>query len=170
MAKYIADSSGKLTEVQPVNVSTGAPDAGKIAQLDATGRWDISMMPVGVGAEVTIVPSFESFTAGQFVNLFDNAGAVNARKADATTNAKPAHGFVLAIVTAPANATIYGISNKNTALAGLTLGVPYWLSTVAGGVIATAPSAAGNWVQELGTSESLTEMVFSNAVHGWTKV
>jgi hypothetical protein len=170
MAKYMADLLGKLTEVQPITTSAGVGDADKIAQLDSSGRWDVSLMPVGIGAEVTIVPSFENLTAGNFVNLFNNAGTVNSRKADATTNAKNAHGFTLATVTAPASSTIYGISTKNTALTGLTVGTDYWLATTAGGVTTTAPSSSGNYVQELGTSESTTAMVFSNVKFGWTKV
>ena len=170
MAKYLADSSGKLTEVQPITTSAGVADASKIAQTDSTGRFDISLMPVGIGAEVSVLASFENLTAGNFCNIFSDSGTPKARKADATTNAKPAHGFVLSNVTAPANATVYGISGKNTALSSLTIGADYWLATTAGGVTATAPSSAGNWVQELGTAESATEMVFSNVKHGWTKV
>jgi hypothetical protein len=169
MAKYMADVLGKLTEVQPIIVSSGASDAAKIVQTDSSGKIDISLLPAGVGAEVSVLPSFENLTAGNFVNLFNNAGYVNARKADATTNTKNAHGFTLATVTAPANGTIYGISTKNTALSGLTLGADYWLSTTAGGITTTAPSATGNYVQELGTSESTTAMVFSNVKFGWTK-
>lgn len=169
MSKYIQDTAGKLVEVQPITTSAGAGDASKIAQTDSTGRFDVSLMPVGIGAEVSVVPSFENLTAGNFVNLFNNAGAVNSRKADATTNAKNAHGFTLAGVTSPASSTIYGISTKNTALTGLTLGADYWLATTAGTIVTTAPSATGNYVQEVGTSESATALVFSNVKFGWTK-
>jgi hypothetical protein len=170
MAKYLADLSGRMVEIQPVNTSAGAGDAGKIAQLDANGRWDVSMMPAGIGAEVTIVNAFENLTAGDFCNLFLDTAVCKSRKADATTNTKPAHGFTLAGVTAPASSTIYGISTKNTGLAGLTIGADYWLATTAGTVTTTAPSAAGNLVQELGTAESATAMVFSNVKTKWTKV
>lgn len=171
MAKYIADSgSGKLIEVQPITTSAGAGDANKIVQTDSSGKFDISLLPAGIGAEVSIVPSFENLTAGNFINLFSNAGTVNSRKADATTNAKNAHGFTLATVTSPASSTIYGISTKNTALAALIPGADYWLATTAGGVTTTAPQASGNYVQELGTTESTTAMVFSNVKFGWTKV
>jgi hypothetical protein len=170
MAKYMADSAGKLVEIQPITTSAGAGDASKLVQTDSNGRWDISLMPAGIGAEVSIVPSFENLTAGNFINLFNNGGTVNSRKADATTNAKNAHGFTLATVTAPASSTIYGISTKNTALSALTVGADYWLATTAGGITTTAPSATGNYVQELGTTESATAMVFSNVKFGWTKV
>lgn len=168
MAKYMADVSGTLTEIQALIVSAGVADASKIVQTDASGRLDISLMPVGVGAEVVVVPSFENLTAGNFINLFDNSGAVNSRKADATTSAKPAVGFVLSNVTSPAISTVYGISTKNTALSALTLGVQYWLAISAGGVTLTAPNSSGNIVQRLGTSSSLTDLVFDNTSY-WVK-
>ena len=170
MAKYLADLSGKISEVQPINVSAGVADAGKMAQLDANGQWHISMMPTGIGAEVTVVNAFENLAAGDFCNLFLDSAVCKSRKADATTNAKPAHGFTLVAVTSPASSTIYGISTKNTALSTLTIGADYWLATTAGAVTTTAPSTAGNLVQELGTAESATAMVFSNVKTKWTKV
>lgn len=165
MAKYFANTSGRLKEVQPITTSAGAGDASKIAQTDSTGRFDISLMPVGVGQEVTVAASSENLTAGNWVNLYSNAGTCNVRKADATTNAKPCHGFVLANVTSPANATVYGISNKNTACSGLTVGSDYFLNTTAGGETATAPSATGNVVQLLGRSETSTAMVLVSGTY-----
>lgn len=160
--KYIAAISGRLKEVFGLVVSTGAPDADKIVAVDAAGKLDISLMPTGVGAEVTVAASFENLTAGDFVNLFLNAGVIKARKADATSNAKPAHGFVTANVTAPANATVFRISNANTAVAALTIGSDYFLSTTPGSLTATPPSAAGNIVQALGRATVATSIVFTN--------
>ena len=139
---------------------------GMGAKLDAFGKWDTSLMPVGVGAEVTVKTAAETLVGGNFCNIY-SAGI---RKADATTNAKKAHGFCLVDFATSTVATIYGISNKNTVLAGLTAGQEYWLSTIPGAVTATAPSATGNWVQQLGTAESATDIVFSNAVFGWAKI
>lgn len=161
MAKYFANTAGKLKEVQPITTSAGVGDANKIVQTDSAGRFDISLMPVGIGAEVSIMPSSENLIAGDFVNIYLNAAAANARKADATANTKPASGFVLANVTSPANATVYGISTKNTALSALTIGSEYYLATTAGTITTTAPSATGNVVQFLGKSESATAMVYS---------
>lgn len=160
--KYIGLVAGKLKEVFGLVVSTGAPDANKIVALDAAGKLDASVMPAGVTAEVTACASFENLTAGDFVNLFLDLGVIKARKADATTNAKPAHGFTLANVTAPATATVYRISTANTALAGLTIGSDYFLSTTPGGVTTAAPSTAGNIVQELGRATLTTSLVFAN--------
>lgn len=167
MAKYLADALGILTEIAAITVSTGAPDAGKIIGLDSAGLIDISFMPTGVGSEVVVCPSSENLTAGNFVNLYNNT-VINARKADATTSAKPAHGFVLANVTSPANATVYGISNKNTAQSGMTIGARQYLATTAGDRTETAPSTAGNIVQYLGIANAATSIVFSNENY-WVK-
>lgn len=159
--KYIKDSSGQLTEQEATITSTGVSEAGDIVALDSTGRLSLTFMPVGVAAEVTVAPASENLTAGNFVNIWNDGGTVKIRKADATAAGKEANGFVLANVTAPADATVYGPSNKNTALSALTLAGVYYLATTAGGVTATAPSAAGNLVQRLGRAESATELVFS---------
>lgn len=156
--KYVALVAGKLKEVFGSVTST----ANAIVSLDSTGRLDISVMPVGIGAEVVIAPSSENLTAGNFVNLYLNTAALNVRKADATTNAKPAHGFVLANVTSPANATVYLLSQTNNGLTGLTIGSDYWLDTTAGGATLTAPSTSGNVVQFLGRAISTTAIPFSN--------
>ena len=136
--------------------------ANAIVAADATGKIDISFMPTGVGAEVVVCVTSENLTAGDFVNLYLNGGVITARKADATTNAKPAHGFVTANVTSPANATVYMESNTNTAVTGLTIGSDYWLSTTPGGVTTTAPSAAGNIVQYIGRATLTTAIPFIN--------
>ncbi len=160
--KYFYNNAGLKKEKAAIQSSAGAGDAGKIPALDSAGLLDVSMMPVGVGAEVVVAASSESLTSGDFVNLYSNAGTINVRKADATTNAKPADGFVLANVTSPASATVYLISAKNTAVSGLTVGANYFLSTTPGTISATAPSASGNIVQRLGKAKSATEFVFEN--------
>lgn len=160
--KYIANNAGKLKEVISLQVSTGAPDANKIVAVGTDGLLDISLMPVGVGAEVVVAASSENLLAGDFVNLHNNGGTINVRKADATTNAKPANGFVLANVTSPANATVYLISAVNSAVSGLTVGSEYFLSTTPGLLTATAPSAAGNIIQRLGKARTATSFVFEN--------
>lgn len=166
MAKYIANNSGKLKEVQPISSSAGGADASKMVQTDGTGKLDVSFMPVGVGAEVTVCEAFEALTAGDFVNLFLSGGVIKAQKADATTNAKPAYGFVLENVLITASATVYGISNKNTVVAAaLTIGSDYWLSTTPGILTATAPSATGNIVQLIGRAETVAAIILSNVTH-----
>ena len=105
MAKYIANVSGTLTEVSGLASSAGAGDAGKIPQLDAAGRIDASMMPVGIGADTAAITASEALSAGDLVNVW-NSGGPKVRKADATTAGKRAHGFVLSAVANGATATV----------------------------------------------------------------
>lgn len=141
-----------------VIVSAGAGDSGKIAQLDAAGRLDNTVMPVGVGADTASITTSEALAAGDLVNIHSSTG-VKARKADATTVGKEAMGFVLAAAGAGAAATVY-FEGRNTSVTGLTVGVPQYLGTTAGGTTATAPSAAGNIVQRVGVAISATELNF----------
>lgn len=157
-ARYINIVAGKLKQIAAS--VTGTADA--IPAGDATGKLDISWMPVGVGQEVLVAPASENLTAGDFVNLWLNSAAINVRKADATAAGKAIHGFVLANVTAPANATVYFESNTNAQRSGLTIGTDYFASTTPGSIQSTAPSAAGNVVQFIGIAQSATAITFIN--------
>lgn len=160
--KYLRLVLGKLKEFEALVTSAGAADAGKIVGTDSAGLLDISLMPVGIGPDTVVAASSENLTAGDFVNLYNNAGTINVRKADATTSAKPAHGFVLAGVTSPANATVFILGKTNTSRTGMTVGADQFLNTTAGGVTATPPSTAGNIVQYLGKATTATAMVTSD--------
>ena len=94
--------------------------------------------------------------AGDFVNLYDNAGTLNARKADANNN-RQAHGFVLTSTTSPASTTV-NFTAINT-LSGLTVGATYYLSETAGLATSTQPTASGSLVQRLGIASSATELI-----------
>jgi hypothetical protein len=161
--KYIRNNAGTLTEKEAKVVSAGAGDAGEIVALDNTGRLDQSVMPVGIGPDVSQIIASESLAAGDFVNVYNNAGTANVRKADATTAGKQCHGYVLASVDNGDPATVY-FEGSNTQVTGATPG-PIFLSTTAGGFTSTAPSAAGNVVQRLGVAVSGTEINFERTLH-----
>lgn len=137
--------------------SAGAGDSGKLVALDASGRIDGTMMPVGIGADTSLITTSEALAAGAFVNVWNNTGA-RVRNADATTTGKEAHGFVLAAFGAGVVATVY-FEGANTAVSGQTPGNVF-LSTTAGIGTATAPSAAGNTVQRIGFAISPTAVNF----------
>jgi hypothetical protein len=139
--------------------SAGAGDTGKLVALDGAGRIDSTMMPVGVGADTATVTASENLAAGDWVNIWNSTGA-KARKADATTAGKEAHGFVLSVVSSSAAATVY-FEGMNTGVTGMTPGVIY-LSTTAGIGTSTAPSAAGNAVQRIGYATSATAVNFQS--------
>ena len=97
--------------------------------------------------------------AGDLVNIHSSTGA-KVRKADATTAGKEAHGFVLASVISGGNATVYPEENVISGLTGLTPGTRMFLAATAGLNTATAPSATGQVVQDIGVALSATEILF----------
>jgi hypothetical protein len=147
------------TLINAKNVSAGAGDAGKVVQLDGTGRIDTTMMPIGIGADTKSILTSENIAAGSFVNVYSNAGVLNARKADATAEGKEANGFVLATTTSGQNALVY-FEGTNTQLTGMTVGARQYLATTAGARTETPPSTAGNVIQYLGVALSATELTY----------
>lgn len=156
------NSSGvlDLTIINGKVGNSGAGDSGKTVVRDTNGRIDLTDMPVGIGVEVATITAVGALAAGDWVNVYAATG-VKCRKADATVAGKEANGFVLAAVTDGNSALVYGPSQTNTQLTGLTPGEMYWLSTTAGlGVATTPPSGSGNVVQRLGKATSSTTIVF----------
>lgn len=159
---FLARVAGKTKQLLAIVVSAGVADAGKIPGLDATGRLDASVMPVGIGAATNQAVASEALGAGKFVNYHDDAGTFSARLAD-NSNGRQADGFVLAAVASAATATVYPLDGTNAQQTGLTIGSRYWLGT-AGGVTDTPPDEtdAGNASkisQYLGVAKSTTELV-----------
>lgn len=158
--KYIYNNAGVLTEREAIITSAGAGSSGKIPALDAAGRIATSMMPVGIGADTAAITTSENLAAGDYVNIWNNAGVFNARKADATSAGKEAHGFVLGGFATGVAATVY-FEGSNVGVAGQTAGVVY-LSTMSGLGSATAPSGSGNVVQRIGFATSATAVNFQS--------
>lgn len=164
-AKYLIPSTtrpGNVAQVEAIDSSAGAGDAGKIAGLDAAGKWDTSFMPTGVGADTALIEASEDLAAGDWVNIHASTGA-KVRKADATTAGKEADGFVLAVVTSGNNATVYFVGT-NDQITGLTPGSEYYLHTTGGAEVATAPTGSGNVQQPLGKASSATAVFFQKQV------
>lgn len=155
--KFLRFINGVFTEVFGVQTSAGAGNAGDIVALDDTGRLDNSLMPVGIGADTKSITTSEALAAGDWVNIWNSAGA-KARKADATTAGKEVHGFVLAAASSGADALVY-FEGTNTQVTGQTPG-PVFLQTTAGTGGPTIPNAAGNVVQRIGVALSATEVNF----------
>lgn len=133
--------------------------ANKIVKMDGTGRIDIGVLPVGVGADTATITTSEALAAGDFVNVHNSSGP-KVRKADATAAGKQAHGFVLASFGSGASATVY-FEGSNTSVTGKTPGATQFLATTAGASTETAPAAAGNINQEIGVATSATSINFS---------
>ncbi|ADU99456.1 hypothetical protein [Alicycliphilus denitrificans] len=160
--RFLARISGKTKQMEAKAASAGAGDAGKIPALGPDGKLDMSMMPAGIGADTQIIPASEALSAGNFVNIWSDAGAAKVRLAD-NSNGRPADGYVLDAVSSAADATVYPLDGTNSELTGLAPGAEYWLGT-AGGVTNTPldETDAGNAnkiSQYLGKAKSATELI-----------
>lgn len=183
--KVITNNAGQLAEVASISTSAGAADAGKLVATNASGQVDGSflnttvssapskllmtgadgkidptVLPTGVGADTAAIVASEALAAGDLVNVWNNSGTANVRKADASTAGKEAHGFVLSAVSSGSTATVY-FEGTNTQMTGLTPGRQY-LSTTPGKCSATAPTGSGQVVQVVGFAISATAMNFQS--------
>lgn len=160
MGDFVKRTTTGLAEENAVDESTGAGDAAKLVKTNAQGKVDESFLPTGVGDETFIAEASEALAAGDFINLFDDAGTLKMRKADAS-NGRRAHGFVRASVASAATGTAYGAGYINDQLSGLTLAATYYLATSAGtGATAGPTSAASHIHQEIGVALTATALLF----------
>jgi hypothetical protein len=159
--KYIGISpAGALQEVTGTVTSAGGANAGQLVALDANGKLDSTVMPSGIGADTQSIFASEALSAGDMVNVWNNAGTQNARKADASAAGKQAHGFVLSAVSSGANATVY-FEGAVIGLSGMTPGATQFLSATAGGRTETAPATTNYYLQTVGMARTATIMDFS---------
>jgi hypothetical protein len=148
------NANGTQNEYAGKATSSGAGDASEFPILDGSGKLDVTFMPTGFGADTTTMVAGEALSAGDFVYITVGGGVM---KADATTFAKRAMGYVTSSVLNAGNATVY-FDDSNTGLSGLTPGSTYYLSATAGVATLTAPTTAGQYVQELGIATSATSL------------
>lgn len=153
--KYLKNVSGILTEVAAAETSA----AESIVSTLASGLLDVSLMPTGIGPDIVAVVASEALSAGSLVNIYNNSGTANCRKADGATTGKVAHGFVLASVLSAGTAQIY-LGGLNTAVTGLTPGPQFLSDTAPGAATTTVPSGSGHTIQKVGIAVSATALQF----------
>ena len=161
MVNYLAlNSDGSQQEVAAILSSGGVSDANKIPGTGSDGKFHISFMPTGIGADTVSVVASESLSDGDFVNIYNNNGAANVRKAFGIDNTKSADGFVLSAYAQSDVAIVYlrGI-NSHIAIGAFTiadLNKQAMLSAATPGTVTiTAPSTTGNICQVLGRIEAV---------------
>lgn len=148
------NSNGTKQEYAGKDTSVGAADAGEFVIATSSGKIDVSFMPNGVAADVIIATTGEALAAGDFVYI---TGTGTVMKADATSIAKAARGYVLVSSLTATQATVY-FDESNSALTGLTPGATYYLSATPGTITTIAPLASGNIVQPIGFASSATNV------------
>lgn len=185
--RFLALVAGRIKQIVTIATSAGAADAEKVPStngsgvLDPTilnaattgnskvvltkpdGTLDPAIMPAGIGAAVSTITASENLAASDLVNIWNDGGTEKVRKADATGEGKEICGYVLAGVTSGNPASVYS-SDTITGLSGKTPGQVQYLSTTPGLMTATAPSTAGNVVQQVGVAHSATAVSFRPSV------
>lgn len=150
--------NGEIEQFNPIEISTGSGDAGKIFKLRSDGKIDESLLPPGITPDLDTFIAFENIAAGDFVNIFSDAGVAKIRKADASTISKKAYGYVLIAVTTGNIGFVY-YDDKNNQLSLLAGGTEYFLSaTVPGGITSIEPSTTGFISQKVGIASSVNSM------------
>jgi hypothetical protein len=109
----------------------------------------------------------DTLVAGNIVNLYNSSG-LRAQLANATNNTKPARAIctIGGAIGAYVECILLGASS---AIAGLTIGVDYYLSTTSGLITSTAPATVGNIVQKLGYPLGANRFYF-NPSQTWTQL
>lgn len=158
--KYLSNNSGTMTEVAAAQTSAGAGDAGKVVALNSAGAVDLTMMPSGIGPSTSSVLASEALAAGDLVNIWNNSGTANVRKADGSTTGKQADGCVLSSVSSGATALVYPPGSLNNAVSSLTPGPQFLSDTTAGKTAATAPTTSGHTVQRVGSATTASALIF----------
>lgn len=153
--RYQTLVGGKPTLIEATVASAGVGDAGEIVALDAAGKLDVTVLPVGVGPDVALITVSEAagLSAGDYVNIFESTGA-KVRLAD-NSNGRPAHGFVKAAHADAATATVF-FEGPNDDLSGLTVGARQYLDTAGGATETPLAVTSGDLHQYLGTAISAT--------------
>lgn len=162
--KYLRLNAGVPTETEATVTSAGAANAGDVVALDGTGKLDSTVLPTGIGADISTVVASENLSSGDLVSIYNDTGTAKCRKADASTVGKHTQGFVLASVTSGNNASVYH-EGTIVGLTGVTAGDLYLSATTPGGFTATAPSGSGNVVQRIGVGTSSSTINFEGGPH-----
>ena len=129
---------------------------GAVLTADSTVALGVSYKTPAGAPAVNLIAS-QNLAQGDFVNVLDVAGTPKARKASAT-NGFEAQGYVNAAYLTGVTAVVQ-LGGVNAFVTGLTAGRVF-LSLTDGLVTNTAPSAAGQMVQEVGEAVTSSSVSF----------
>lgn len=151
------NSNGMEQQYTPLTSSAGSGSAGQIPALGSNGQLDPSFIPSTTGS--MSAPATEAISAGAAVNIYNNAGTISLRNANATDATKPCNGFAPAAIASGATGTVNFPAQLNSNVSGLTPGALVFLSTTSGQFTSTPPNTTGNLVQPCGYALTATEML-----------
>lgn len=106
-----------------------------------------------------------AITRGQVVNLYNDAGVLKARLADANSATTMAHGVANETVLAGARFEMNWLRATIDSIGGMTLGTLYYLSTTAGAVQSARPAAVGDIIQPVGFALATATMALDISLY-----
>ena len=154
------DQTGKIELATQAEVDSGLDDVRAVTPKTLQGKLDDLVDQLTGGDGHTAIIASENLLAGDFVSIWSDGGVAKVRKANATTNTRPAHGFVKANVIAGNEALIYE-SGENALCEGLQAGLRHYLSTTAGKLTHVPPSTQGNVIQYVGIPHASSKIHFN---------
>jgi hypothetical protein len=110
------------------------------------------------------VPASVAISRGQAVNLFSNAGLLNARLAQATSANTMLHGIANNTVAIGGIVELNILRGTLDSVGGLTVGTLYYLSTVAGALQSGRPAGAGQIIQSAGVGLGASIFLFDGSL------
>jgi len=149
------------------NIQRGVSQFCGIDQQDPTAWGSLTYADTLLQGNLTrmYVVASVAISRGQVVNLFNNAGVLNARLARGDSAATMAHGI------ANNSVGISGILELNwqrgtiDSISGMVVGALYYLSpTVAGAVQTVRPSTAGHIIQPVGLALTGATMALESSL------
>lgn len=116
------------------------------------------------GDPIATIEATELIIASSAVNLYNVAGTLKARNANATDHTKPCMGIAPAAIASGGfgKVTLRGF----LVIGGVTPGTLYYTSTTSGQITATKPAGAGNLVQCIGFGLDATTIYFNPEFSG----
>lgn len=154
----IKGTSGLPTQYTPLTTSAGSASAGQVPALNGSGQIDSTMLPASTGLPSLSLTASGAIAANSFVSI-NSSGQIVA--ASAASTSAPAVGFCPNAISSGSSGTVQFAGTLCTGQTGLTPGAPVYLSaTTAGASSSTAPSTAGQLIQQIGFAITATEFVF----------
>lgn len=136
---------------------TAAGAAGTV--LTGNGASDPTFQAPTATPNTIQLTASAAISAGNLVNIYDNAGTANVRPADNTSSSTYANGFAPASISMSASGTVVPFAGPISGLSGLTPGTQYFLGT-SGGLTTSAPSSSGDLIQSVGVSITASTFQF----------
>lgn len=119
---------------------------------------------IGTGSPIFTVEATEAIGATALVDLYNVAGTLKARNANATDKTKPCKGYAPAAIASGAVGHV--VLRGFITISGVTPGAIYYTHTTNGQVVGTKPVGAGNLQQPIGFGLDSTTIYFNPELTG----